>query len=345
MSGSLPRGSLSDMLGFDPEQVQPNELLQRIQRNPVGLNQFAPSAGNPSPGFDPQVGVWNGQPITAGQAAAFPVNPLSGALNPAGEMVANTLMGASSGVVPKAGAAVASGIRAYHGSPHEFDRFSTSKIGTGEGAQAYGHGLYFAENEGVARSYRDALANNIHPDNIKRFLDASHSFDKAKQEAAGLRRGPQLKALKAAQAAAQAEMDAALAAPRGTGHMYEVNVRADPARFLEWDKPRDQLAPEVQAFARANAPSAWENAADGASLYQLMARELGGPAAVSEALGRAGVPGIRYLDGSSRRAGGGGHNTVVFDDATLEVIRRYGLAGILGGGAAGVAAGGGSSEQ
>jgi len=36
-----------------------------------------------------------------------------------------------------------------------------SKIGTGEGAQAYGHGLYFAENEGVARSYRDALTKAI----------------------------------------------------------------------------------------------------------------------------------------------------------------------------------------
>jgi hypothetical protein len=49
------------------------------------------------------------------------------------------------------------GIRAYHGSPHDFDRFSMDKIGTGEGAQAYGRGLYFAENEGVARSYRDQL--------------------------------------------------------------------------------------------------------------------------------------------------------------------------------------------
>jgi hypothetical protein len=48
-------------------------------------------------------------------------------------------------------------IRAYHGTPHKFDKFDMSKIGTGEGAQAYGHGLYFAENEGVARSYRDTL--------------------------------------------------------------------------------------------------------------------------------------------------------------------------------------------
>jgi hypothetical protein len=49
-------------------------------------------------------------------------------------------------------------IVAYHGSPHDFEKFDATKIGTGEGAQAYGHGLYFAESEGVAHSYRDTLA-------------------------------------------------------------------------------------------------------------------------------------------------------------------------------------------
>ena len=46
-------------------------------------------------------------------------------------------------------------IRAYHGSPYDFERFDLSKIGTGEGAQAYGHGLYFAENPAVAAGRSD----------------------------------------------------------------------------------------------------------------------------------------------------------------------------------------------
>src|SRR5712691_10851818 len=46
----------------------------------------------------------------------------------------------------------------YHGSPHVFDSFDMSKIGTGEGAQAYGHGLYFAESPGVAKQYATTLA-------------------------------------------------------------------------------------------------------------------------------------------------------------------------------------------
>ncbi|MEK9646727.1 MAG: hypothetical protein VW547_14405 [Alphaproteobacteria bacterium] len=49
-------------------------------------------------------------------------------------------------------------IRAYHGSPHNFDKFSVDKIGTGEGTQAYGHGLYFAESPDVARDYQTQLS-------------------------------------------------------------------------------------------------------------------------------------------------------------------------------------------
>ena len=53
---------------------------------------------------------------------------------------------------------------AYHGSPHRFKKFDASKIGTGEGAQSYGHGLYFAENPKVAKGYRDALSKQVRGD-------------------------------------------------------------------------------------------------------------------------------------------------------------------------------------
>ena len=49
------------------------------------------------------------------------------------------------------------GITAWHGSPHKFDQFDISKVGTGEGAQSYGHGMYFAENPEVAKGYKKAL--------------------------------------------------------------------------------------------------------------------------------------------------------------------------------------------
>lgn len=42
--------------------------------------------------------------------------------------------------------------------PHPLGRFSLQRIGTGEGAQAYGWGLYFTETEGIAKYYREALS-------------------------------------------------------------------------------------------------------------------------------------------------------------------------------------------
>ena len=48
----------------------------------------------------------------------------------------------------------------FHGTPHLFNKFDSSKIGTGEGNQTYGYGLYLAENPEVARMYRDVLTQS-----------------------------------------------------------------------------------------------------------------------------------------------------------------------------------------
>lgn len=49
------------------------------------------------------------------------------------------------------------GATAYHGTPHTIrGKFDISKVGTGEGAQSYGHGMYFAEAPQVAETYRRA---------------------------------------------------------------------------------------------------------------------------------------------------------------------------------------------
>jgi hypothetical protein len=47
---------------------------------------------------------------------------------------------------------------AYHGSPHKFDEFSLDAIGTGEGAQAHGWGLYFAANKEISHGYMERLS-------------------------------------------------------------------------------------------------------------------------------------------------------------------------------------------
>lgn len=106
-------------------------------------------------------------PITRGEALKNAVGALPGI----GEVMSgvDALAAAESGDWKSAGlsalgaAPMLGAIKASHGSPHLFDRFDFSKIGTGEGAQAYGHGGYFAQgfDSPVAKQYRDQLAADV----------------------------------------------------------------------------------------------------------------------------------------------------------------------------------------
>ena len=88
-----------------------------------------------------------------------------------GGMGAEMLQGMSRGTV--------SPLDVYHGSPHKFDRFDASKIGTGEGAQAYGHGIYTAESKGVGAEYAKVLASprNRVMDNLGVYIEPSPMGD------------------------------------------------------------------------------------------------------------------------------------------------------------------------
>ena len=69
---------------------------------------------------------------------------------------------------------------AYHGSPHTFEHFSLEHIGTGEGLQAYGWGLYFAEDRNIAKSYHETLAGVPRPAKIQlgsMILSERNNFD------------------------------------------------------------------------------------------------------------------------------------------------------------------------
>ena len=81
---------------------------------------------------------------------------------------------------------------AFHGTGSRFDRFSTDFMGTGEGAQAFGWGLYFSSSRKIAEYYRNALTRQksslnrddfVFPDEldeqtkISLLVAAQHYFD------------------------------------------------------------------------------------------------------------------------------------------------------------------------
>jgi hypothetical protein len=225
------------------------------------------------------------------------------------------------------------GIRAFHGSPYDFDRFDASKIGKGEGAQAYGHGLYFAENEGVARSYRQNTV--VPPIMAKQYLDdAGGDFKKAAAKAkADLRQlTPADQPERLAAAADMLERGAL-----ESGKMYEVRINAEPEQFLDWDKPLSQHSPQVQdAFGKlfeiAGVPKDVVPELQGGTVRDVFSTFDLSPVTgqqVSSALKESGIPGIRYLDQGSRGKGEGTANYVIFpgNERLIEIVKKYGIAG------------------
>lgn len=282
--------------------------------------------------------------------------------------LAATALGAVPVVGDAAAAGVKKGIRAFHGSPHDFNRFSLDKIGTGEGAQAYGHGLYFAENEGVAQSYRDALSGGrrgVDPPKFKalggkelRHVGPDHAHDIAEGGVPAIdKRLDEIRETLSHEAQNrrffgdqqtdemmayfQREMDEleALKAIGDTstvqGAMYEVQINADPGTFLDWDKPvSGQPDPAKQYFKALGARDDQEiqNAMVLADMTRGDGRMSGFSPKTTEELRAAGVPGIKYLDQGSRGGGDGSRNYVVFDDSLIEIVRKYGLAAAIGAG-------------
>jgi hypothetical protein len=116
------------------------------------LGQTAPGLGEFAGRVARGVGQWLGYPGEVYRAGTRGEAPSVGEMVPWAANTAMTMVG-----TPGGGGGLGSGIRAYHGSPYDFERFSTQNIGTGEGAQAYGHGLYFAESEPTALSYKNAM--------------------------------------------------------------------------------------------------------------------------------------------------------------------------------------------
>ena len=141
---------------------------------------------------------------------------------------------------------------AYHGSPHRFDRFDLSKIGTGEGAQAYGWGQYFADAKDVADHYRTSLGNNVYRYDGETLADGT-----AKRDAAELLHSWQGDKQGAIDDAEGYENSAAIKREikkldyskiqRG-GQLYAVDIPDEAvANMLDWDKPLSEQSEAVKA--------------------------------------------------------------------------------------------------
>lgn len=248
------------------------------------------------------------------------------------------------------------GIRAFHASPHSFNEFKISPetLGTGEGNNSFGVGGYLTESEGIGTGYRKSLSYKHLKDKFLQELPQDADFgDVESLMGTGYFTPDQeqfLNELKnndwlgfdypsqAISASARGKLDNYDPSPElqdaanKLGHMYEVDINADPNSFIDWDKPLSEQPAYIQQIlgtgpfpAGQKLKNAYKNEMYGGDL---VGKDRATPYEVSQFLKEKGVPGIKYLaNDGSRAAGDGTRNYVVFDDKLISIVRKYGIAG------------------
>lgn len=234
----------------------------------------------------------------------------------------------------------------YHGTPHRFPptpnnplgEFDAGKIGTGEGAQAYGRGTYLAENKNVAQGYAKGLP---YRDFERKVAQVYNEFDSPDDAIIALKDAglsdAQIKMMEALRKDDWLGFDyphqalrAALKEPeyfdlsaetknaiQELSSLYKADLPDEMiGRMLDWDKPLKEQPANVQKFF-----SPIYKPDD----YLVDWLKQGDANHIAEILREAGIPGIKYLDAGSRGQGGTGtRNFVVFpgEEKKVRILER-----------------------
>ena len=243
------------------------------------------------------------------------------------------------------------GATAYHGTPHTIrGKFDISKVGTGEGAQAYGHGMYFAENPSVAGEYAKNLSNrditnqgrlNAHA-NAQRLAslagDPKYAADDIKFVLESNPNHEQKKLL--TETLGYLESGAYKNPLETTGNLYKVDIPDEYIpTMMDYDKPlgqqnevvkkalnkiKKQITPEMKdelggdlnlLFGKDVTPVQFLNTME-------IIHPTGGVGIGEKMLNDLGVKGMRYKDAMSRGADKGTSNFVVFDPTDVKILEK-----------------------
>jgi len=235
------------------------------------------------------------------------------------------------------------GATAYHGTPHTIrGQFDISKVGTGEGAQSYGHGMYFAESPKTAEYYKDLSKNILYTPDGQPFnfaYELSHpnvraTLNKTKDVDSAIQRAKQLIENKSAADVAQKDLQILEnlknrgGLQEGTGNLYKVDIPDEYIpKMVQWETPLSEMdeklasviKPLQEQLKNQPNPDLFKNA-----------KSVGDVIQYSNAIGlkphiplqEAGYKGIRYLDEGSRSEGKGTSNFVVFDPTDVKILEK-----------------------
>jgi hypothetical protein len=369
--------------------VSPDRYMEVMDRSPYGTGvplKIGYGEQDQMSPLDAAAMVTGGVPVV-GDLTGLAADVDMYMRDPESRNIPNYLLTAA-GALPflPAASQVRQGIKAYHGSPYNFPpvrelempdgavvyqhmddavpegasvikehplgRFDMSKIGTGEGAQAYGRGLYFAQAEGVGKGYRDQLSEGlgtVDGESIGGW--AAEILDNSKGDPSALRARINMApddfwvmnfeegiAAKDNLLGVVDRLESGVSTWRPGGAMYEVNINVEPDELIDWDELIDEQPSKV--LDKLEKSDWWEYAEEGiydragargdnptgADLIRWLEED--GKEYAAEALKDLGIKGIRYADAFTRHKTPDKRsmNYVIFDDRLITIAKKYGIA-------------------
>lgn len=237
-------------------------------------------------------------------------------------------------------------LEAYHGTPHDIQgKFDISKVGTGEGAQHYGHGMYFAESPEVASTFKTTKGQGEFVGIGSKMVKTDSPQGQVLKDITMLGRKAAIKKYPDQEAFIK------LVNPDDVkfegGNLYKVDIPDEQiSKTLDWyesfkNQPKDvqeslrNLGDEIKFGNSKESVADWLKMTgnlpphltnqSGNAIYNELAAQLGGAKQASEYLNNLGIKGIKYENFQVKKgAGANTNNYVMFDPSTVKILEENG---------------------
>jgi hypothetical protein len=233
--------------------------------------------------------------------------------------------GTATGLLSGGAMPTMAGVMTYHGTPHKFDKFDLSKIGTGEGAQSYGHGIYFAENPKVAKTYQDTLGKTEITVDGKSITPSSFPIGDPQRGAAqwvdyAKFSGSDNPIVDALSYARSGRAYPGINQELGYLKLWaEKQAKVSKGAFYKQDLP-DEVLPSLLQWDKPVSKELSSSPMTGEEFWNSLVATFGPEKAAAE-LKKIGIPGLSYFDAVSRTGGKGTKNHVIWDQGLLDRMK------------------------
>ena len=365
-SGFTPGAGVSDVLGYAPDPFNPGQTLPSFSENIDQGKYLDAGLQTVGAGGDVMLAASPFMPLLLAPAAAMKMTSQIGKALRSGSKATKSLdnAGEVAKVVPPTDKS--DGIFAFHGSGADFDEFSLRKIGTGEGNQAFGYGLYFTDSKDIAKFYKKTTSKD-YGDLTTKFMDqkigdksfGEYDIEIRKEIVDFVKNDDKQGLIKFSKerkkrweslskdksypyndyAKDKVKAFNEFINDLGTdkklvstlGKTYEVNIKTVIDDLIDYDKSFKQQNDKIKKILKPYYKYyGVAETADFGTLLESTYRHLPQDE-FSERLAKEGIKGIKYQSGQlSGITDSKATNYVIFDDKIIDIMAKYGIVGAIG---------------